>query len=157
MSPRVQLRALDAATVGRRCPSDAGQVTLWMLAFSLAVLLLGLGVGVESWRVVSAWRNLAAAADAAAVAGASGIDEGVFRASGGQTIQLDPATAERLSFQNLDAQADREEIVGAEVIATTEQVTVEVRGEVDLFVLDALRGDRFQFTATATADPRSSP
>lgn len=137
---------------------DRGQVTVYMIGFSLAILLLGVGGTVETWRIVSTWRSLAATADAAAAAGASGLDEPAFRASGGQTVQLDPATAERLAYQSIDTQTDRAHITDAQADATTEQITVTVRAEVDLLILDTLRGGQpFTFTATATADPRAAP
>lgn len=135
---------------------DRGQVTFWMLVFTFALLTLGIGVTVEGARIWSAWRNTAGIADAAAAAGASGIDEDAFRSSNGQVIQLDPARAEELAYANVDAQADNADITSVTATATTENITVEVHAQVDLFILGALRGP-FEITATATADPRPSP
>lgn len=140
----------------RTAQDDRGQITFWMLTFALVILFLGLGITVEGARIWSAWRNVAAQADAAAAAGASGIDEPAFRSSNGQTIQLDPATAEELAYENIDAQQDNDDITSVDATATTEHITVVVNAEVDLFVLGAVRGP-FHITATATADPRPSP
>lgn len=147
-------RSRRVATSG----DDRGQVTIYMLGFSLAILLLGVGGTVETWRIVSAWRSVAATADAAAAAGASGLDEAAYRSSGGQTVQLDPATAERLAYESIDAQTDRAHITDAQVHATADQITVTVRAQVDLLVVDTLRGGGpFTFSVTATADPRAAP
>lgn len=140
----------------RRRRDDRGQVTFWMITFTFVILFLGLGATVEGARIWSAWRNVAAQADAAAAAGASGIDEAAFRSSDGQEIQLDPARAEELAYANIDAQADNDDITAVTATATTENITVEVHAQVDLFILGALRGP-FEITATATADPRPSP
>lgn len=137
----------------RRARDDRGQVTIWMLMFTLVALTLGIGATVEGARIWSAWRTTAAIADAAAAAGASGIDEDTFRSSDGQVIQLDPGRAEELAYANVDAQADNDDITTVDAAATTENVTVEVHAEVDLFIL----GGPFDITATATADPRPSP
>ena len=144
------------SAAGRRRRDDSGQVMVWMLGCALVTLLLAFGASTETWRVISGWRALAAAADAAAVAGASGIDEATFRASGGQVIQLDPDRAEDLAYRSLDAQADDIDITSAEVTATPEGVTVTVHGQVDLLVLDTIRGEPFAYSATASADPRPS-
>jgi Flp pilus assembly protein TadG len=140
-----------------RRSDDRGQVTIWMLAFSLTLLMLGLGVSIEIWRVVTAWRSLASTADAAATSGASGIDDTAFRDSGGITVRLDPALAEDLAYQSLETQADRSDITSYQAAATTEEVTVVVQGHVDLLLLGTLRDEPLAFTVTATAEPRISP
>ncbi|HEY3142336.1 MAG TPA: hypothetical protein VGJ86_14455, partial [Acidimicrobiales bacterium] len=88
-----------------------------MLGFSLLILFLGIGVSVKGWRIWSAWRSVAAVAVAVAVAVAataaaaaaadtSGLDEATFRSTDGQTIQLDPATAEELANASVDVDVD---------------------------------------------------
>lgn len=143
------------ARARRSARDDRGQVTIWMLVFTFVVLFLGIGATVEGARIWSAWRNTAAIADAAAAAGASGIDEDAFRASDGQTIQLDPARAEELAYQNIDAQADNDDITSVTATATEDHITVEIHAQVDLFILG--NNGPFDITATATADPRPSP
>ena len=140
----------------RSSRDDRGQIYLWAMLLSL--LLFGLaGLSVDLWRAISAWRSFAATADAAAAAGASGIDEAVFRTSGGATVQLDPASAEALAYQNLAAQTDDSEITGYTASATTEEITVVVNGQIDFALLGILTStDSLSLSATATADPRPS-
>jgi hypothetical protein len=135
---------------------DRGQTYLW--AMWLCLMLFGFGgLGLDLWRGISAWRSFAATADAAAAAGASGIDEAVFRTSGGNTIQLDPATAETIAYENLASQADDSEITSYTASATTEEITVIVNGQIDFALLGIFADDdAVTLTATATADPRPS-
>jgi Flp pilus assembly protein TadG len=135
---------------------DRGQTYLW--AMWLCLMLFGFGgLSLDLWRSISAWRSFAATADAAAAAGASGIDEAAFRTSGGSTIQLDPATAEALAYDNLASQADDSEIRSYTASATTEEITVVVNGHINLALLGIFADDdAITLTATATADPRPS-
>jgi hypothetical protein len=67
-------------------------------ALLVGVLLLGLlfvGLAVDGARLFTARRDLQNVADSAALAGASAIDEGVYRASGGSTVRLEPTEARR--------------------------------------------------------------
>lgn len=135
---------------------DRGQATIWVLALCVILLAFG-GISLDLSRAFSAWRSLAATADASAAAGASGIDEGTFRVTGGDTVQLDPALAEQRAYASLAAQEDDAEITGYQASATTEQVTVVVHGSVDFTLLRLLPGDdAIAVTVTATATPTPS-
>ena len=135
---------------------DRGSITLWSLAICVGLLALG-GVTLDFWRAISGWRSLAASADAAAAAGASGIDEGAFRSSGGSVVQLDPTLAEQLAYDSLAAQLDSGDIDTYEVTATTESVTVVVEGSVGLTLPQVVMDDDdITMSVTATADPRPS-
>lgn len=137
-------------------PDDRGSITLWSLAICVGLLALG-GVTLDFWRAISGWRSLAASADAAAAAGASGIDEGAFRSSGGSVVQLDPTLAEQLAYDSLAAQLDSGDIDTYEVTATTESVTVVVEGSVGLTLPQVVMDDDdITMSVTATADPRPS-
>ena len=135
---------------------DRGSITLWSLGICVALLALG-GITLDFWHALSGWRSLAAAADAAAAAGASGIDEGAFRSSGGEVVILDPARAEQLAYDSLATQSDDGDIDSYTVTATTESITVVVEGSVDLTLPQVLTdGGTIEMSATATADPRLS-
>jgi Flp pilus assembly protein TadG len=152
MTPQIALRS---GGVPPRS-DDRGQATIWILALCVMLLAFG-GISLDLWRAFSAWRGLAATADAGAAAGASGIDETTFRATGGDTIQLDPATAEQRAYDTLAAQSDDAEVTGYQASATTDQVTVVVQGRVNFTLLRLLPGDdNVTMTVSATADPRPS-
>lgn len=141
------------ASIIRPKRRDSGSVTVWSIAFCLAIGLLGLTI-TDLWRAISAWRRVAGAADAAAVAGASGVDVDTFRED--DVIQLDPAAAESLAHQSLTAQHDTAEIDTWTAAATTEEITVTVQASVELPLLGAFRDGPITMTGTATADPRPS-
>jgi uncharacterized membrane protein len=64
--------------------SDRGSVTIWVLGLSMLLLTFG-GLALDYWRALALQRELASVADSAAIAAASGIDEEVYRATGGAT------------------------------------------------------------------------
>lgn len=136
--------------------SDAGSITVWMLGVCVTLLFLG-GISLDLWRVLSERRALAGLVDAAAIAGASGIDEGHFRATG--QLQLAPRRAEALAAANLAAQADNRSLTAWSATASTEQVTVTAAGAVEFTLLKALLPDTgpLAIEVTATAPPRRSP
>jgi Flp pilus assembly protein TadG len=151
MTTRPTRRAPDASAA-----DDRGQATIWVLALCVVLLAFG-GISLDLARAFSAWRSLAATADAGAAAGASGIDESTFRASGGATVQLDPALAEQRAYASLAGQQDAGDITGYQASATTGQVTVTVEGQVEFTLLRVLPGDdAVAMSVTATADPRPS-
>lgn len=151
----IALRVLPHARAARTT-DDSGQATIWVLALCVILLAFG-GISLDLSRAFSAWRSLAATADASAAAGASGIDEGAFRVTGGDTVQLDPALAEQRAYASLAVQEDDTEITGYQASASTEQVTVVVHGRVDFTLLRLLPGDdAIAVTATASATPTPS-
>lgn len=76
----------------KRLADERGQITIWILGLSIAMLGLG-GISLDLWRVMSVRAELGVIADSAAVAGASAIDVDAFRADP-TVVQLDPAQAE---------------------------------------------------------------
>ena len=134
---------------------EGGFVTIWILGLCVMLLFLG-GMSLDLWRAFSERRAIAELADAAATAGASGIDEQAYRANG--QIALDPARAEQLARDNLATQTDTRSFTGAEVQATTRQVTVRAHGLVHFTLLRVFMADRpFEVRVTAVAEPRASP
>ncbi|HEX6947504.1 MAG TPA: pilus assembly protein TadG-related protein [Acidimicrobiia bacterium] len=136
--------------------TERGSVTMWMLGLSLLLLAFG-GLAVDYWRALALQRELAAVADSAAVAGASGIDEGAYRATG--ELILDPDRAFALVARSIDFQGV--ELTDVEVTfgPGNGSVTVSVWGEVEpgllgLFIQD---DDPLEVSASATAFPVRVP
>ncbi len=134
-------------------PGERGSITLWMLGLGLMVLALG-GISLDAWRAFSVRRSLAATADAAALAGASAIDEEQYRATG--ALVLVPDEAERRAHRSIESQSDRASLQGADVVATSEDVVVVVRGRVEFTLLQLIEPGHFAVRVTATASPRRS-
>jgi hypothetical protein len=138
-----------------RLRSDHGAVTLWVLGLTVMMVFIG-GIALDLWRAFSERRALAGIADGAAVAGANGIDLPHFRST--TQVRLDPPLAEQLAADNIAAQLDTRSLIAADVSATPDAVAVTVTGQVDFTLLRVLmRGDTFEVTVEATAEPRSSP
>jgi len=133
---------------------EDGSVTLWLLGMSIMLIALG-GISVDLWRSFSARRALAAGADAAALAGASAIDEQRYRDSG--IVVLLPSVAERRARDSLATQLDQAALLGADVAATEQSVTVVVHGRVGFSLLGILSQGSFDLEVAATAAPRRSP
>lgn len=134
---------------------EHGTITLWVLGMCLMMLFIG-GISFDLWRAFSERRAVAGMADAAAVAGASGVDADHFRATG--EVRLAPELSEALAWDNLKRQANYPSLAGANVAATTSEVTVEAKERVHFTLLRIfLSGaEPFTVTATATAEPRRS-
>ena len=140
---------------------ERGSFTLWVLGLCLIMLMVG-GVSIDLWRAFAARRSLAAMADAAAVAGASALDETEFRRTGTVQLQVDrdpdgvrPTASDRANA-NLDAQIDRDEIVGdPQIQADADRIRVTLAGEIDFTLVRLFAGgDSFTINVTATAEPR---
>ncbi|MDQ3710074.1 MAG: pilus assembly protein TadG-related protein [Actinomycetota bacterium] len=136
--------------------SEEGSITLWLLGLVLIILALG-GLAIDLWRGFNERRALAGIADSAAIAGAAALDEAAFRGSG--RVRLDPAAAESLATRSVWAQPDSKSMTGFSAAADADQVTVVVRGAVDLTLLRLLAPDRgpLRISVRATVSPRGSP
>ena len=124
---------------------EDGSVTLWLLGMSIMLIALG-GISVDLWRSFSARR---------ALAGASAIDEQRYRDSG--IVVLLPSVAERRARDSLATQLDQAALLGADVAATEQSVTVVVHGRVGFSLLGILSQGSFELEVAATAAPRRSP
>ena len=71
---------------------DSGQASV-VLVGALVICLGFTGLAVDGARLFTARRDLQNVADSAALAGASAIDVGHFRATGGSEVRLDPIAA----------------------------------------------------------------
>lgn len=130
---------------------ERGSVTLWVLGLLMPTLLLG-GLAFDLWRGFSERRALVGIADAAAVAGANGVDTDYFYDT--DRVQLDPDLAEQLARDNLAAQLDDRALDDWEVEATTESVTVRIRGSVGLTLLKLFYDETWDIEADSTARPQ---
>lgn len=112
---------------------ERGQVTIWVLGLSIAMLGIG-GISLDLWRVMSTRAELAVIADSASVAGASQIDVEAFRADP-TVIALDVTDAELAAAQFLDGTPFTS---APTIIAGVDRITVTVHREVELTLLKIL-------------------
>lgn len=131
-------------------------MTMWMLGLSILLLAFG-GLAVDYWRALALQRELAAVADSAAVAGASGIDEAHYRATG--EVVLNEARAVDFAHRSVAFQGMPLSDVSVALATGGASVTVVVRGEVELGLLQLFIGDDepFHVEASATAFPLRVP
>jgi len=142
----------------RRAEHDnQGFVTIWVLGMVVIVLFLG-GLTLDLWRAMSTQRAVSSAVDGAAVAGASGIDEGSYRSSGGTVVQLDPDRAQALAAENLGAQAESDRLVDVGIATEPQRIRVRAGRPVDFTLLKVFLAGREPLVvhATATVEPRRS-
>jgi uncharacterized membrane protein len=137
----------------RHSPTDqeAGQVMVLVMVLSLAFLAI-LGLVADGGLMFAARRDLQVTADAAARAGAAQLDEAVYRASDGHTVQLDPAQAAAAARQHLQAAGFTGQ---AEVSADTAAVTVVVVQPTRPPVLGTFGVGAVRMQARALARPRT--
>jgi uncharacterized membrane protein len=118
-----------------------------------ALLLVGVvavvGLTVDGGLLFAERRALQNLADGAALAGAMQVDEDAYRASGGETMQLDEDAAYQAAAGYL---SDR----GVEyaVVARVDRVEVAVTGEASTSFLRVLRIEGVKISAEAVAEPR---
>ena len=143
----------DEVEAGR--DREAGTVSLWILYWSFSVLFLA-GFGVDLWRGVSVRRSLLEQAEAAAAAGANGVDTDVFRQTG--EVVIDQAQADLLVRQTLAAQGEVDLIdsTSISVDAATQEVTVQLSGEVDFTLVKVFLSSEapLRIEVAASAAPR---
>jgi Flp pilus assembly protein TadG len=114
-------------------------------ALLIGVLLLGLlvvGFAVDGARLFTARRDLQSVADSAALAGASAIDEGVYRETGGAEVRLDALAARRAI----------DEVVRASSLPATTRVDAQVTA--DRVVVRIARPVHLQFLGLTGLGPQ---
>jgi len=130
---------------------DRGSVTVWTLGMVLVVLFLG-ALSFDLWSGFGTRRDYAGAADQAAQAGANALDASLFRSTGER--KLDPERAEQLAAENL-ATHGLANVTGVVIEATTDEVVVEVTGDVDVGLLRIFGGgDPLVVHVRAVGQPR---
>lgn len=138
--------------MSRLAQNEAGQVTIWVLGLSIALLGVG-GISLDLWRVVSERSELAVIADSAAIAGASEIDVAVFRSTSGDVV-LDPTAAGGAALSYL-AGLPLSAPPGITVSDTL--IVVELHRDVELTLLKALNlgiVETVPITVTGSSQPR---
>ena len=95
----------------RRQPAQA---LVWF-TLALPLFLSVAGLAIDGALALAARRELQSLADGAARAGATQVDVGLLRASGGQQVQLDVPRAYGATHAYLDERLPRERPVGSEV------------------------------------------
>jgi len=117
--------------------TERGSVTIWMLGFTLLVLFLG-GIGIDMFRGFTQRQELAGMADSAAIAAATAVDVAYFRGTG--EVRLDPDLAEDRAWTLLLSADGFDDSVSATVVASLNEVRVNLQTEVDLTLLRLLYG-----------------
>lgn len=137
---------------------EGGYVTIWVLGVAMMMLFMG-GISLDLWRAAATQRSLSAAVDGAAVAGSSGLDESVFRGSGGGTVQLEPERARQLAAANLASQPRSENLMDVAIDATPARITVRAERQVDFTLLKVflVGQEPVVLHASSTVDPRRTP
>lgn len=135
---------------------DRGSVTIWMLGITILLLVFG-GLAIDFWRALALQRELTAVADSAAIAGASGIDEGLYRATG--EVVLDPTRVRELALSSVSFQPAEPDRILVFLDPTETVVTVELWDALQLGLLGVLirDSDPIQVRATASAVPSLVP
>ena len=123
----------------------------------VGVLLIGLmfvGLAVDGARMFTARRDLQNVADGAALAGASSLDEGVYRASGGGDVRLDPVAA-RQAVNDVLTRSSLPASVKVDVIVAADRVEVRVVRPVRPLFLGLVGIGPEQIGAHASASPET--
>jgi Flp pilus assembly protein TadG len=125
-----------------------GQALVWT-AVMLPLFLSIIGLAVDGGVVFDARRALQNAADSAARAGAMQVDQDTYRASGGQTVVLDPGSARQAAAAYV---GDQGESLTGSVSASPQRVVVTVHRQVPTSFLRIVGITTVQISATATAE-----
>ncbi len=136
-----------------RRSGEAGQVSV-VIVGALFICLAFTGLAVDGARLFTARRDLQNVADSAALAGASAIDEGHFRESGGNDVQLDPSRA-RSAVDRVLAASGLPLGTRVDVTVEPDRVVVHVDRPVDMTFLKIVGLREERIGATATAGPQT--
>jgi hypothetical protein len=137
---------------GRRSTS-AGQASIVLIG----ALLIGLafaGLAIDGARLFTARRDLQNVADSAALAGASAIDEGHFRQTGGSEVRLDPVGARRAVDRVLGA-SGLPPATEVDVAVEPDRVVVHIDRPVGMTFLRIVGRSAETIGATARAGPQT--
>lgn len=130
---------------------DEGQGVVTVLGL-LIVALMVTGLAIDMTRAVVVRRNLQAACDAGALAGASMVDVGVLRTSGGRQIILDPQAAQTEAQRVFALQAPSGSRGTAHASATT--VAIDGGATVSASLLALAGVTSFEIPVKCEAAPR---
>jgi Flp pilus assembly protein TadG len=130
--------------------SESGQAVVWV-ALMLPLLLSVVGVAADGGLVFDTRVELQHVADGAARAGATQLDVGLYRQSGGATIALDVRRAEQAARDYLTAQRIP---LTATIDAQPGRVIVQAAQDVPTAFVRIVGLDRMHIVATGTAEVR---
>ncbi len=120
-------------TAGLRTQREGQILVLAAIVFAFLFIPLGVFV-VDTGLVEASYAQLNETVQAAAEDGASTLDEGLYRASNGRTVELDPAQARRVAGRALSV-SSLPGLDSWQVDVRGRTVTVTARMTVRLFVL----------------------
>jgi Flp pilus assembly protein TadG len=126
----------------------SGQAIIWA-AVMLPLFLAIVGLAIDGGIVFDNHRELQNVADSAARAGAMQVDVNAYRASAGQTVVLDQASAQQAANAYLSSQGSA---LNGTVTADSEHVVVVVNRSVSTGFLRVIGIRGVQITAGATAE-----
>lgn len=115
----------------------------------LPLFLSVIGLAIDGGVVFDSRREAQNVADSAARAGAMQIDQDIYRSSSGQTIVLDPSSAQETAVEYISSQGSG---ITATVSADTQQVNVTVNRSVTTSFLRIVGINSVQVSATASAE-----
>ncbi len=133
---------------------ERGQASVLLVG----VLLIGLmaaGLAIDGGRMFTARRDLQSVADSAALAGASSIDEGVYRSSGGEQVRLDPVAA-RAAVAEVLAASSLPATTRVDVSVTADRVEVHIERRVRPLLLGLVGLGPQRIGAHASAAPQTA-
>lgn len=125
-----------------------------MLVGALVICLGFTGLAVDGARLFTARRDLQNVADSAALAGASAIDEGHFRDTGGSEVRLDPIAA-RAAVERLLQASGLPFETQVDVEVEPDRVVVHLSRPVDMTFLRIAGLRTEQIGASASASPQT--
>jgi uncharacterized membrane protein len=131
----------------------SGQASV-VLVGALVICLGFTGLAVDGARLFTARRDLQNVADSAALAGASAIDVGHFRATGGSEVRLDPVAA-RAAVEQLLAASGLPFATQVDVEIEPDRVVVHLSRPVDMTFLRIAGLREEQIGASASASPQT--
>lgn len=134
----------------RELARDESGQALVLTAIFLMGLIAVAGLVADGGLVMVQRRDLQNAADAAAATGAMQVDEAAYRASGGETVSLDPASAREAAIGYLIGEDGTNHAVYADVT----RVEVEVSRSATTAFLRVVGIGQVEITARAVAEPR---
>jgi Flp pilus assembly protein TadG len=130
--------------------SDAGQAIVWV-ALMLPLLLSVVGVAADGGLVFDTRVELQNIVDGAARAGATQLDAGAYRQSGGATVALDVRRAEQAARDYLTAQRVP---LTATIDARPDRVVVQASEDVPTAFVRIVGLERVRIAAAGTAEVR---
>ena len=127
--------------------SLSGQAVVWA-AVMMPLFLAVIGLAIDGGVAMKAQRQLQNVADGAARAGAMQLDQQIYRASAGATLQIDPGKARQVAAQYVSAQAPK---ASGDVTADPQQVIVTLKQQIPTTFIQSVGSSHMDVDAVAPA------